>query len=456
MTFEELPDYFLVDLPPEATLTPTVVSEACETLKRNRRRYLLERPSESLLRTLGLVAEKWLDPEYPIRQLALELGEARSGFPRHTIELGLQSLFGGMTPEGLNHLILQDLGHVRRLDHPTSDDAESRSGRKSFVVGPELIAHVTGGLIPNPVITSIVLGFLARSAQFVKCARRTSFLPRLFAHSVYETDPKLGACLEVAEWPGGDASFEEPLFLAADCVTAMGSDETVERLGQQLPKGTRYISYGHRVSFGYVTKAGLEDSSPRVLAEQIVDDIVQWNQNGCLSPHVVYVERGTTPSPDRLAQLLADELERRESLQPRGPISEQAAATITNRRRLYEIRAASSKDTLIWTSKGSTAWTVIFDNEARFQKSCLNRFVYVKSVDRLDDALGGADEVCGQISSVGLCASLHESQKIVERLARWGVTRVCPIGRMQEPSFLWRHDGRLSLGELMMWTDWEL
>ena len=48
-----------------------------------------------------------------------------------------------------------------------------------------------------------MLGLLTRSAQFVKCARGTSLLPRLFAHSIYEVEPKLASCLEIAEWPGG-------------------------------------------------------------------------------------------------------------------------------------------------------------------------------------------------------------------------------------------------------------
>ncbi|MCS1411880.1 MAG: hypothetical protein M2R45_05082 [Verrucomicrobia subdivision 3 bacterium] len=456
MTLGELPNYFLADLPAEAILTPAVVSEACETLRRNRRQYLLGRPTETLLRTLGLVAEKWLDSEYPLRQLALKHGMERSGFPLCTIQKGLDGLFREMTPENLNHLILQDLGHVRRLDHPSSGEAESRTGRKSFAVGPELIAHVTGGVIPNPVITSIVLGLLARSAQFVKCARSTSFLPRLFAHSIYETDPKLGACLEIVEWKGGDEALEAPLLQEADCVTVMGSDKAVEALEARLPHRKRFLPYGHRVSFTYATKSGLEDCNPRVLAEQIVNDVAHWNQKGCLSPHVVYAEKGATPSPDRLAQLIADAFERREQSEPRGEVSERVAAMIANRRRLYEIRAANSKDTLVWKSQDSTVWTVVFDNEPHFQKSCQNRFLYVKAVDALADALGGADEVCGKVSCVGLCASLHEAQSVVERLARWGVTRVCPVGKMQEPSIAWRHDGRLSLEGLIAWTDWEL
>src|SRR5688572_26510415 len=35
-----LPNYFLADLPPEATLSPAMLTEACFTLKRNREQYL--------------------------------------------------------------------------------------------------------------------------------------------------------------------------------------------------------------------------------------------------------------------------------------------------------------------------------------------------------------------------------------------------------------------------------
>ncbi len=121
-----------------------------------------------------------------------------------------------------------------------------------MVVGPEFLVHIAAGNIPNPTLTSIVFGLLTRSAQFVKCASGSSFLPRLFAHSIYEADPKLGACLEIAEWRGGNAALEDALFAEADCVTATGSDETLAAIRAQLPTKARFLGYGHRVSFGFV------------------------------------------------------------------------------------------------------------------------------------------------------------------------------------------------------------
>ena len=66
-----LPNYFLADLPPEAMLSPTLVSDACITLKRNRHDYLLRRSTEQIIRTLSVIAGEWLKPDHAFRQLVL-------------------------------------------------------------------------------------------------------------------------------------------------------------------------------------------------------------------------------------------------------------------------------------------------------------------------------------------------------------------------------------------------
>jgi len=222
-----LPNYFLADLPPEATLGAGMIGEACQTLKRNRERYLANRSTHSLVTAMGDVARNWLEPEYPFRKLALQQGPAATGFSHATLARGLDSLFKQLTQEHFHALLEQDLGHAHRLDKMVSAEAERKSKRASLASAPELLVHIAAGNLPNPTLTAMVLGVLVRSAQFVKCASGTSLLPRLFAHSLYEVEPKLGACIEVAEWRGGNADLEKALFDEADCVTATGSDETL-------------------------------------------------------------------------------------------------------------------------------------------------------------------------------------------------------------------------------------
>jgi hypothetical protein len=459
-----LPNYFLADLPPEAVLSPAMVTEACHTLKRNRERYLAQRSTTSLVGVLCDVAEAWLKPDNAFRRLALESGPEKTGFSQVTLQKGLDNFFHQFTPENFHALLAQELGDARRLDRfvacggdaPVAGVSGFGSNRAALAVGPELLVHIAAGNLPNPALMSMVLGLLTRSAQFVKCVHGAAFLPRLFAHSIYDADTKLGACLEIAGWRGGNADLETALFAEADSVTATGSDETLAAIRARLPVKTRFLGYGHRVSFGFVAHEVLSGFHTRQIVSRITDDVVAWNQLGCLSPHVVYVQTGGEVSPEKFAELLADELERREQTEPRGELPAEHAAAIASRRGIYEVRAAHSPETQMWHSKNSTAWTVVHEADARFQLSCLNRFIYVKPVRDLSEALQYAETVRGQVSTVGLAVPEHKLEELAAQLARWGATRVCPLGRMQNPPLTWRHDGRPALGDLVTWTDMEM
>jgi len=185
------------------------------------------RSTQAVIRTLCEIGENWRQPHYPIRQLALKQGPELTGFSAETLASGLDDLFSQFTTQNFQALLIQELGHSQRLEGLQASQDEQRANRASAVRGPELLVHFAGGLLPNPPLISIVLGLLTRSAQFVKCGSGQAFLPRMFAHSLYDAEPKLGACLEIAEWPGGTDLLERELFGEADCVTATGNDETL-------------------------------------------------------------------------------------------------------------------------------------------------------------------------------------------------------------------------------------
>lgn len=446
---EPLPDYFLADLPREAVLTPQMVVDACRNLKSNRAKFLAERSTTSVIQFLSGLAEDWLAPDFPFRREALAQSPARTGFASATLARGLDAFFSELNREHFENLLQQELGHPLRLDQMIG------SPTRSIARGPELLAHITAGNVPAPAFMSLVLGILARAAQFVKCASGASFLPRLFAHSIYHRDPKLGACIEIAEWPGGRSDLEQPLFEAADCLTATGTDETLAAIRNRLPAHVRFVGYGHRVSFAYIAQEMLTRQGARELAGKAALDVIAWNQLGCLSPHVIYLQIGGSIPPEQFAAMLAYELARAEAAEPRGEVPIEDAGQIASKRGFYQVRAAASAETQLWQSKDSTAWTVVYEQDAQFRLSCLNRFVFVKPVRDVADALYNAASVKGKVSTVGLAAPRQQAEQLALELAKWGATRICPIGRMQNPPLSWRHDGRPALGDLVTWTDWE-
>jgi hypothetical protein len=86
----------------------------------------------------------------------------------------------------------------------------------------------------------------------------------------------------------------------------------------------------------------------------------------------------------------------------------------------------------------------VYEADPRFQASCLHRFIYIKPVKDMAEALRGADAVRGKVSTVGLAAEEDKAGELATQLARWG-----------NPPLTWRHDGRPSLGDLVTWTDFE-
>lgn len=450
-----LPDFFIADLPPEASLSEELLTEACRTLKHNREHFLAARSTESLIQVLCDVALEWLRPEYFLRRLALEHSPSLTGFEPATVERGIDSFFAWITEDNLWGLLAQELGVEYSLDDFQTSQGTAAASRSALACGPELLVHIAAGNLPNPAWTSMLLGALIRSSQFVKCASGTSFLPLLFAHSIYQRDAKLGSCIEIAEWPGGTSSWEDILFNQAGCVTVTGSDETLAAVRSKLPVTTRFAGYGHRISFGFVTARSMAGAALDKWAAAAAGDVAAWNQRGCLSPHVFYVENSQGGGAELFAEHLAGALAQREVHEPRGNIPVHEAALIANRRAAYEIRAAHLKDTCCWFSPGSTAWSVVFESDTRFQASCLNRFVYVKPATDLAEALAGAREIRHHVSTVGLAAAHSERKSLALQLARWGARRICPLGQMQNPPLSWRHDGRPALADWITWADFE-
>ena len=451
-----LPNYFLADLPPEADLTPAMITDACLSLKRNRTQYLAVRDTPSLLRTLVRVGEDWLTEDYPFRQFALKEGPAHTGFSAATLATGLDNFFRQLTGENLEALLTQELGPAHRLDAFCASNSDSRTRRLALATGPELLGHITADGVPNAAFMAIILALLTRSAQFIKCSRGGAFLPRVFLHSLYRSEPKLAACVEIAAWRGGSAELEQALFTQCDAVTATGTDDTLAAVRRALPPRVRFAGYGHQVSFGYVTREAVTSWRAKKIIAAAAADVIAWDQLGCLSPHVFYVEDNGVGYALNFAEQLALELARREAAEPRGKIAAADAAQIATRRAIYEVRSAHAPEmTRHWCSPDSTAWTVIYEADARFALSCLNRFIYVKPVLDVNEALRGADAVRDHTSTVGLAAQEHELETLAKQFARWGATRLCPLGQMQNPPLAWRHDGRGLFGDLVRWTDWE-
>ncbi len=150
-----LPNYFFADLPPEAMLSPAMMAESCQTLKRNRAKFLAGRTTDDIIKVLCEVAAEWLSPEDKFRKLALDLGPAETGFSKPILERGLDGFFKQFTPQGFESLLEQELGQARRRDQFASSGTIGGTSHPAMARGPEFLVHITAGNLPNPALMSV-------------------------------------------------------------------------------------------------------------------------------------------------------------------------------------------------------------------------------------------------------------------------------------------------------------
>ena len=215
--------------------------------------------------------------------------------------------------------MVDELGSLEVLDYFVS----SSQGQKR-VYGPRLMTHILAGNLPGAGLDSVIFSLSVKSATLVKTSSTEPLLPNLFARSIQEIDPDLGSCLAIVTWPGGKAALEDVALTRADVVVASGSDESLAVIRQRVEG--QFIGYGHKVSFSLVAKERLTDAEK--LAQQTAYDVTLYDQQGCLSPQLVYVQEGGAITPKDFAALLAKAFAHWQIVLPRGPVTPDMSTAI--------------------------------------------------------------------------------------------------------------------------------
>jgi hypothetical protein len=211
------------------------------------------------------------------------------------------------------------------------------------------------------------------------------------------------------------------------------------------------LEYGPRLSFAVVARESL--ARPALAARAAAAaarDVALFDQQGCVSPQLVWVEEGGEVTPRDWAARLAAALEEVERELPRGQIEPGHAAAIQQLRAETEFTPGGE----VHASPG-TAWSVLYDPDPGFAASALNRAVRVKPVRDLAQIPGLAAGHGALLQSVGVSAPPARLQPLAEALARLGASRVAPLGDMAWPPPWWHHDGQSPLRAMLRWCDLE-
>jgi hypothetical protein len=181
--------------------------------------------------------------------------------------------------------------------------------------------------------------------------------------------------------------------------------------------------------------------------------VVCWDQQGCYSPQVFFVQRGGPVQPLEFAQRLASELAALASKFARRTLTLEEAASIAGWREQHEFESLRQAGHRV-LGDATQAFTVVYAEAPHtLQPSPLNRCVLVVAVDSLHDVMALIAPQRANLQTVGLAAAPEELLVLGEALGQAGVTRICALGAMTSPEAGWHHDGRFSLLDLVRMVD---
>ena len=239
---------------------------------------------ERRVRAVVAAARRLADPRDPLGVEARRALPGATGLSDASIELSLtQHLETSVTPDGLAKLVTR-----------------AGSAPRVHVV---LSANVFTG-----VVRAVALAVAAAPSVVVRPSSREAVLAPLLLRAITEQ--------------GAEARFEVSRALEpapGDHVHVYGRRETIAAIAASCPDGVTVRGHGPGFGVAVVTGATAETAP---LAERLSWDIVPFDQRGCLSPRIAFVE-GSAEDAERFASCLAVELDQREKEVPRGALSDE-------------------------------------------------------------------------------------------------------------------------------------
>ncbi len=410
---------------------------------------LLGRSAADIAHVLGGVGARFLDPKDPLRSEALALLPPTSGLSLEMAARVLDGMASDWTKERLLALLRMELGDENALD----GFVRSEGGRACMAVGPSLCVQIVAGSVPGVGVAALIRSLLLKGPTLLKPGRGDVVLPVLFARGLREVEPAVADALAVAYWPGGEADLDAAAMARSDVVTVYGSDETVESLRSLCPVTTRFVAYHHRISVGIVGRDALTDAVIDATAAGVAESVALFDQRGCVSPQVVFVEEGVVPA-ERFARALAQELARLEDRLPSGPLDAGEASGLQQLRGRVELMAAGGRGSVI--HGGGAPWTVILEAAQGSDAGSAGRTVRLRSVTDASQVPELLLPFGPHLQTVGAAGLGGRLESFARACGRVGASRVVPFSSVPFPPPWWHHDGRGPLADLVRWVDLEV
>ena len=350
----------------------------------------------------------------------------------------LTALAANLSRGALTRKLVAELGTEDPMDlsRPVLSDQCYEAWRPVGVV-----VHITAGNSPIVAPMATVEGLLTGNINIVKCASNMGAFASAVLGDMCDGTP-LADYVYLLRVPSSDTGRMRFILDRADCVSVWGGEEATRAVRDMTPQGTRFVSWGHRISFAYLVPDSVTPDSMRRLAASVCRN----EQQSCSSPQCVLVDTDDTDDLRRAAEMLAEALDEVGPSFPRTDPDDAQAAEIASVTQVHRCDTYFTGGDSI--GGPGDPYRILICHTTKFMPSPLFRTVWLSPLRRCDlvSTLRG---MRGYLQTAGLGCRREDLAELTDKLYSAGVDRITPLDSMSASYSGEPHDGGYALPKFM-------
>jgi hypothetical protein len=316
-----------------------------------------------------------------------------------------------------------------------------------------IVSHWIAGNVPMLGMLSLVQGILTKNANIVKVSKENLQVVPMLLESMSKINikgsngkkiegKKIVQSIACIYYSSSDDEALKEMSLNSKVRVAWGGMEAVEKI-MNLPRkfGCEDIIFGPKTSFAVIGAEKLRDKNIAIkIARKVALDASQFEQQGCNSPHTVFVEKNKSISPMKFAKLLSNEMNTMSKKIIRDP------NTVVDTGKILMLRAQHEMKGEAFYPNGLD-WTILYSEKDKgLAEPCYYRTLFVRPI--LD--VMKVEEYCSHLTqTAGVALSDKRKKEFALRVSAKGIDRIPDVGSMSNYDVPW--DGMFVMDRLIRW-----
>ncbi len=294
--------------------------------------------------------------------------------------------------------------------------------------GTHSLLLITASTVPSAAFQDLFISLILPIKVTLRPAHNLIPMMQMLVDHLTTYAPEMGTRVSLCD-TGHDDDALRRIIQSHDTLNISGSDESIQHiqtLASEMPQ--KWIRHGHRVSAAALFRGEtqtLDDSTLLKLAE----DLSIWDQTGCLSPKIIFIEENFDTAKKFAKQLILKLDQVAKKLPETTPdLTELAVKNSRLRMTAFDganiFRAQANHDVLVVYPPGSPIVPILHP-----RTTC---------IFCVQNAIKAASIFAGKGQAFGTQKPLNDAQ--TAELSCFGFNYFCTFGAMQDPPLYWKHD----------------